>query len=249
MRRSLISLATSLALLTTPALAGGLGAMSDAERTAFRAEIKQYLLDNPEVLLEAQQVLQDRQQQAQIAQDKLVVSQNADSIMSDPASWVGGNPDGDITIVEFMDYRCTYCRKAYSEVAHLVKTDGNIRFVVKEYPILGDDSVISARFAIAVRLLHGDAAYAKAHDALISLRGVPDPDTLGRLAGTLGLDPKPIIALMGDAKVSDIIKANYALGDKLAITGTPTFVIDQMMLRSYVPEDDLRKIVAEQRAG
>ena len=249
MRRSLITLTAALALLATTALAGGLGDMTDAERTAFRAEIKQYLLDNPEVLLEAQQVLQDRQQQAQIAQDKLIVSQNADSIMADPASWVGGNPDGDITIVEFMDYRCTYCRKAYSEVADLVKTDGNIRFIVKEYPILGDDSVISARFAIAVRLLHGDAAYAQVHDALITLRGVPDPDTLGRLAGTLGLDPKPIVALMGDAKVSDIIKANYALADKLGITGTPTFVIDQMMLRSYVPEEDLRKIVAEQRAG
>ena len=81
---------------------------------------------------------------------------------------MGGNPDGDITVVEFIDYRCGYCRKAYQEVEDLVKADGNIRLVLKEYPILGEDSTISSRFAIAVLQLHGGEAYKKAHDALIT---------------------------------------------------------------------------------
>ncbi|MEO6298681.1 MAG: DsbA family protein [Paracoccaceae bacterium] len=249
MRRSLITLTTAFALLATTALAGGLGAMTDAERTAFRDEVKQYLLENPEVLMEAMQVLQNRQDKTAADHDKQMLSDNADVIFKDPASWVGGNPDGNITVVEFMDYRCTYCRKSYSEVADLVKSDGNIRFVVKEYPILGDDSVASARFAIAVKLLHGDDAYAKVHDALITLRGAPDAETLARLATTMGFDPKPVLAMMGDAKVTAIIADNHALADKLNITGTPTFVIDQTMLRGYVPEDGMRQIVAQERAS
>ena len=245
----LTSLAFTLALTAQTALAGGVGDMTDAERQAFRDEVKAYLLENPEVLMEAMQVLQDRQDKAAADKDQLMLSQNSEVIFNDPASWVGGNPEGDITVVEFMDYRCSYCRKAYSEVADLVKADGNIRFVVKEFPILGDDSVASSRFAIAVRILHGDAAYEKVHDALITLRGAPDPETLGRLAESLDLDPQPILTMMGDAKVSDIIAANHALAEQLNITGTPTFVIDRQMLRGYMPEDGMRQIVEQERAS
>jgi protein-disulfide isomerase len=247
MRRFLI--ATFACLLASTALAGGLGDMTPAERDAFRAEVKQYLLDNPEVIMEAMQVLQTRQDQAAAQADTDALTTNSDAIFKDPASWVGGNPEGNITVVEFMDYRCTYCRKAYSEVEDLVKTDGNIRFVVKEFPILGEDSLTSSKFAIAVRLLHGDAAYKSVHDALIVLRGSPDAETLGRLAKTLGYDPAEIIAKMESPEVVDVIKANHALAAKLNITGTPTFVIDTKMLRGYVPEDGMKQIIDQERAG
>ena len=161
MRPSLITLTAALALLANAAFAGGLGEMTDAERTAFRAEVKQYLLENPEAIMEAMQVLQDRQDKTAADRDQQMLSENSAAIFNDPDSWVGGNPDGDVTVVEFMDYRCSYCRKAFAEVADLLKSDGNIRFVVKEFPILGEDSMTSARFAIAVRMLHGDDAYAK----------------------------------------------------------------------------------------
>ena len=206
-------------------------------------------MDNPEVMMEAMQVLQDRQDKAAANQDQLILSSNMDMIQNDPNSWVGGNPDGDITLVEFMDYRCGYCRKAYSEVANLIKTDGNIRFVVKELPILGEDSIASARFAIAVRLLHGDAAYEAAHDALIALRGTPDPDTLGRLAVTMGYKAQPVLDMMGNDKVTAIIAANHDLAGKLNITGTPTFVVEKALLRGYLPEEDMRQIVADQRGS
>ena len=248
MRRLILAL-TLIAAFAAPAFAGGIGTMTDSERAAFRAEVKQYLLDNPEVLNEAMAVLQDRQDKAAALADAKAVTDNADAIYEDAASYVGGNPDGDITIVEFMDYRCTYCRKAYAEVADLVKTDGNIRFVVKEFPILGEDSVASSRFAIAMRMLNGDAAYEKVHDALITLRGQPDADTLSRLATSLGYDPAPVLALMPDAKVTAVIAANRALGETLNISGTPTFVIAGKMLRGYVPEDSMKELVIEGRAG
>ena len=249
MRPSLITLAAALALLANAAFAGGLGEMTDAERAAFRAEVKQYLLENPEAIMEAMQVLQDRQDKTAADRDQQMLSENSAAIFNDPDSWVGGNPDGDVTLVEFMDYRCSYCRKAFAEVADLLKSDGNIRFVVKEFPILGEDSMTSARFAIAVRILHGDDAYASVHDALMTLRGSPDAATLGRLAKQFNLDLPPILALMKDDKVTAIIAANHALAAKLNITGTPTFVIDRTMLRGYVPEADMRQIVEQERAS
>ena len=138
-------------LLATPALAE----MTPAERVAFRDEVRAYLLENPEVLVEAMTVLQDRQALAEADQDKAMLVTHKDALFADPGSWVGGNPDGDITVVEFMDYRCGYCRKAYDEIEELVKSDGNIRFILKEYPILGEESVTSSRFAVAVLQLAG----------------------------------------------------------------------------------------------
>ncbi len=249
MRRSLLALSLGASLLTTAAGADGLTDMTEAEREAFRAEVRAYLIENPEVLMEALDVLQQRQDAAAAAAELVAMEENRDFIFNDPNSWVGGNPDGDITVVEFMDYRCGYCRKAYDEVASLIATDGNIRFVVKEFPILGEESVASARFAIAVRMLHGDEAYEAAHDALITLRGSPDADTLGRLAEDLGHEAQPILQKMASDEVTSIIAANHAVAQQLNITGTPTFFVGDTILRGYLPEDQMRAIVAEERAG
>lgn len=184
------------------------GTMTEAERTAFREEVRAYLLENPEVLIEAMDVLQQREEDALLARDVQMVSTHNDLIFANPNDWVGGNPDGDITLVEFMDYRCGYCRKAYDEVDALIKTDGNIRFVVKEFPILGEASTLSAQFAIALRQLHGDEAYAKAHDALMTLRGEPTPNTLARLATDLGYEAQPIMDRMKAPEVQAVINEN-----------------------------------------
>ncbi len=247
----MIRLTAALIALTlaAPVYATDLGAMTPAERDAFRAEVKSYLMENPEVLMEAIDVLKNRQADAEVANDATLLQTHAAEIYSDPASWVGGNPDGDITVVEFMDYRCGYCRKATPEVAELLKSDGNIRFVVKEYPILGEASVLSSRFAIAVLQTAGNDAYARAHDALTTLRGDPTPDALSGLATDLGLDPAAILARMDSPEVTAVIAANHALADKLRISGTPTFVIEGAMVRGYLPLDDMREIVRQQREG
>ncbi len=249
MRRSLLTLSLPLALLAGAAVAGGLGTMTEDEKAAFRAEVRTYLLENPDVVVEALQVLQDRKDQAAAERDRLVLSQNRDFIFNDPDSWAGGNLQGDITVVEFMDYRCGYCRKAYSEVADLVRSDGNIRFVVKEFPILGDESILSSRFAVAMRLLHGDAAYEAAHDGLITLRGTPDPETLGQLAAALGYEAAPLLDKMNSDEVTAILSANHAFAAAMDITGTPTFFVGDTILRGYLPLADMQRIVAEARAG
>jgi protein-disulfide isomerase len=246
--RPAAALVLSLAM-TGPVLASDLTKMTEAERAAFREEVRAYLLENPEVLAEAIDVLNQRQAEAEAQGDRALVQAHADALFNDAASWVGGNPEGDITLVEFTDYRCGYCRKAHDEVAELVKSDGNIRFVVKEFPILGDASIASSRFAIAVRQIGGDDAYKAAHDALITLRGEPTPDTLSRLATELGLDAAAVLDAMDSPDVSAVIAANHDLGNRMQISGTPTFVIDGTMVRGYVPLDGMREIVRQQREG
>jgi protein-disulfide isomerase len=177
-----LPLAAPLLLALTLPLAAQ-DSMTDAERTLFRDEVRTYLLENPEVLMEAIGVLEQRQAAAQTSSDAEMLQANAAAIFDDPASWVGGNPEGDITVVEFLDYRCSYCRKATAEVDELVKSDGNIRFIVKEYPILGEQSVLASRFAIAVLQLTDGETYKRTHDALMGLRGDVTPEALERLAG------------------------------------------------------------------
>jgi protein-disulfide isomerase len=242
-----LPLIAALALTALPAF--GQGTMTDEERSAFRAEVRAYLLENPEVLVEAMDILQSREEAAAAERDLTALAENRAALEQDPNSWAGGNLQGDLTIVEFVDYRCTYCRRAHDEVAELVASDGNIRLVVKEFPILGEGSLVSSQFAIAVRQLYGDDAYKAAHDALIVLRGEPTAETLARLAAELGHDPEAVLARMRDPGVMEIIKANHTLADALEISGTPTFVIDQTMVRGYVPLDGMRQIVAGQRDG
>lgn len=221
--------------------------MTDAERAAFRDEVRAYLLENPEVLIEAMDVLQSREEEAATLRDVQMVSTRSDMIFNNPNDWVSGNPNGDITLVEFMDYRCSYCRQAYAEVDELIKSDGNIRFVVKEFPILGEASLISSQFAIAVLQLHGPEAYGKVHDALMTLRGEPSPETLSRLATDLGLEAKPILDRMNTPPVMKVIQENQELATQMEITGTPAFVLKDMVMRGYAPLDVMRDFVDEAR--
>lgn len=237
----------SLALMATPALATDLTDMSDENRAAFRAEVRAYLLDNPEVLIEAIQLLEQRQASAEAEADAELIAAHAKQLFEDENSWVGGNPDGDITMVEFMDYRCGYCRRAAPEVNSLLKSDGNIRLVIKEFPILGEDSMQSAKFAIATLQLAGDKAYHQVHDALIAFKGEVTEVALRRMADELGLDADAIIARMDAPEVTEVIAANHALARALNISGTPSFVIEDETLRGFLPADQMAALIGEIR--
>ncbi len=239
--------ALALMLTAAPVAAFDIASMSETERAAFGEAVRGYLMDNPEVIMEAVRALEDRQQRQSIEDDLAMLEANRAAIYEDAASWTGGNPEGDITVVEFLDYRCGYCRKAYEEVEELVKSDGNIRFVIKEFPILGEESLLSSKFAIATRMVAGDEAYKKAHDALIALRGDATVENLGALADQLGLDRAAVLAKMDAPEVEAVIAANHALADTMQINGTPSFVIDRAMVRGYVPLDGMRQIVEGQR--
>ncbi|MCM2561166.1 DsbA family protein [Lutimaribacter sp. EGI FJ00015] len=247
MKRTLAATALTFAALAAPAQAFDLTEMTEDERTAFRAEIRSYLLENPEVIMEAVAVLEQRQSEQQAAADVDLVRVNADALFNDGYSWVGGNPDGDVTVVEFMDYRCGYCRQAHDEVEQLLETDGNIRFIVKEFPVLGEESVVASRFAIATQRVAGDEAYKQVHDTLINFRGDIAPGALTRLAEGLGIDPAPIMDEMDNPEIDAIIQENRQLASRLQINGTPSFVFDDQLVRGYVPLAGMMQIVDQVR--
>lgn len=240
--------AAALIGLSAPAMAFDLKAMSADEKAAFGEAVRGYLLEHPEVLTEAINVLNQRQAATEAETDKGLVKANASDIFDDKVSYVGGNPAGDITVVEFIDYKCGYCKKAHSEVKDLVAKDGNIRYIVKEFPILSEESVIASRFAIATLQVAGPEAYAKVNAGFYeSFRGDITPDTLSAFAKDLGLDPAPILAKMDAPEVAKIIADNHALAQRLQISGTPTFVMGGQMIRGYVPLAAMESTVAEER--
>ncbi|GAB5445798.1 DsbA family protein [Gymnodinialimonas sp.] len=243
MKRLMMSVA-ALAVLAAPAFATDIGDMTDAERQAFRGEIRQYLLDNPEVLMEAIAVLEQRQAEEEAAAQEVAVVQNAPALFNSAFDHVGGNPDGDVVIVEFVDYRCSFCRRAHPEVTELVETDGNIRIITKEFPILGEQSVLASRFAIATNIALGGEAYEQVGDALMAMRSDVTELALARLADDLGLDSEAIFEAMEDPLVQTTIDANYALGQRMGITGTPSFVFGDQMVQGYVPLSNMQDIVA-----
>jgi len=234
--------------LAMPGQALDLDSLSDSERALLREEIRAYLLDNPEVIMEAVAVLEERQAAGQAEADIALVRANSDAIFASPHDWVGGNPQGDITLVEFMDYRCGYCRRAVSEVEGLLAADGNIRLVLKEFPILGEESVAASRFAIATKQVAGDAAYKSVHDALMTYNGSMNVAGFTRLADALGLDANAITAEMESDAVTEVIAANHALAQRLRINGTPAFVMEEQMLRGFLQQDQMQQVAAEIRA-
>ena len=246
-RKLMIAGAFCAGLGATGAAALDLDSMSTDEREAFGEAVRAYLLTNPEVLMEAIAVLEARQEAEQSANDIALVSENMGALYDDGHSVVSGNPEGDITIIEFIDYRCSFCRRAHPEVAELMESDGNIRKITKEFPILVQESVEASRFAISNLQIEGEEAYREINDALIAHRGTFGRDALARLARDAGFDAEAVIARMDDPGVTDVIRANRQLGEALAITGTPTFVFEDQLVRGYVPLDGMRAIVAELR--
>jgi len=238
-----------LGLLAAPVQAFDLNNMSDAERQLFRDEVRQYLMDNPQVIMDAVAVLEERNAANQENVDLKLVEDNSDAIFNDGFSWVGGNPEGDVTVVEFLDYRCGYCRKAYEEVSELIADDGNIRFIVKEFPILGQASLDSSRFAMATKLAAGDEAYEMMHDALMAYKGPTEVEALARLADGLGLESDAIVAELENEEIDAALRGTHQLAQTMQINGTPTFVFGDQMIRGYVPLSAMEQIVSEQRDG
>jgi protein-disulfide isomerase len=236
-----------LGALATGAFAADLKEMTDEERALFRAEVRAYLFENPEVIMQAVEILQQREQQQQVQADIDLVTTHADAIFNDGYSFVGGNPDGDITLVEFLDYRCGYCKRAHGEVAELLESDGNIKWIVKELPILGDASVIASRFAIAVKQVAGGDSYHAVADALMAFQGDITLPALRRLGSTFGLDMDAVEARMDSPEVTAEIEQTRALAGLLQISGTPTFVMQDELLRGYLPLDQMQALVADKR--
>lgn len=236
-----------MVLFTGFASAQNYSGMSEIERAEFGEAVRAYLLENPEVIMEAVAVLEQRQQQEETASDQQLAVQFAEELFNDGFSHIGGNPEGTINIVEFSDYKCGFCKRAYPEILQLIENNPDIRFVLKEYPILGAESVLASRAAIAVLVNEGDEIYELFHDALMLENGPLSEISLPLIAQSVGADSAKMVEMMNSSLVTQIIQSNRALGQQMQISGTPTFVIEDQMLRGFLPLAQLQLIVDDVR--
>ena len=221
--------------------------LTSDDRTVLQKEIRRYILENPDIIFEAADIVRKREAALEVQEDEELIQSNFNEIFYDNYSYVGGNPDGDITIVEFVDYKCGYCRKAAELVRELIAKDDNLRFVVKEFPILGEASLVSSKFAIAVKNIGGPEKYKVAHDILLALTAEPTEIYLRRIAKELELNPEELFEAMQSDLVAQEINQTGELAQKLQISGTPTFILGDQFLRGFVPLEILSKAIQSER--
>jgi protein-disulfide isomerase len=204
--------------------------------------IREYLLTNPGVIVEAINAYEAQQKAAEAAADGNLITTNAKEIFEDGFSIVRGNPEGDITMVEFADYNCGFCKRAHTEVEKFIEADGNIRLIIKEFPILGDMSVLAAKAALASAMQDDGDKYPAFNDALMVHRGSHTEASVMAIASEVGLDVDKLKADMETDTIKDQINRTYALAQKLRINGTPAFIMGDQVVRGFVPADRLKAL-------
>lgn len=212
----------------------------------FGEQVRAYLLAHPEVIMEAVQLLQQRQQLAETESRKQAITARAEEIFRDPNSPVGGNAAGDVTLVEFFDYNCKYCRAVAPTIAELGGNDPGLRLVYKEFPILGPGSVAAAKVALAA---HRQGKYQELQQALMSAASPVNEETALQAAAALGLDLARLQRDMGDPVIAEMLARNQALAGALGINGTPGFVVADQVVPGVADRATFEGLIREARAS
>lgn len=211
----------------------------------IKALVAETLRENPELVLEALQALEARQAEAQAATAASVLTKERTTLERDPNAPILGNPDGDVTIVEFFDYNCPYCKRAMPEVNALMAEDTNVSLVLREWPILSEGSAFAARAALASRQ---QGKYAEMHDALMTMRGKVEAEAVLRIAGEVGLDVEKLKIDMQSPEVEEHIATSMRLAEALGFNGTPSFVVGDQLIPGFVEKPQLVEAVTAARA-
>ena len=236
--------APALLLLFLSAATAQAQALSPQQRQAIEGVVHDYLLNNPQVLIEALRSAEQKLDSDAKAKAASTIAERRREIYDDPATPVGGNKDGDVSLVEFFDYQCPYCKRVQPELERLAGKDKGLRLVYKEYPILGPASVIAARAALAARM---QGKYDAFHAAMMARTGHITDDAVYEVAASVGLDVARLKRDMDAPQIRADLKANRVLAKALEITGTPAFVIGRHVVPGAVSLDDLQQFVADAR--
>lgn len=204
------------------------------------------ILENPEIVMEAVELLREQEEIAKAEAAQVAIVEMQDALYEDDNVPVLGNPDGDVTVIEFFDYNCPYCKQAHAEVQKLLEADPNVRLVYREWPILGEGSLFASRAALAAR---AQGKYDEFHLAMMSDRSRKDATGVLRLAESVGLDVEKLKIDMESAEVTQHIEKSNELARALGFTGTPSFVVGDEGVFGMIPAEDLIAFVAAKRAG
>ena len=248
-----VAAALILGCLLVGLLAGALGAglalrfaggLDMADREAL---VRDALMANPEIVRDAFIALQDREESVQAERQKQALAESADEVFRSPADFVAGNPDGDVTVVEFFDYNCGYCRRALADMNSLIESDSQLRFVLKEFPILSPGSVEAAKVSLAV-LKEARDKYLEFHRTLLSSRGQVDGERALQVAADLGLDVEKLKAGAALPEVNRMLGDAQQLAARLGVNGTPGYVVGEEVIPGAIGFQGLAEKVAAVRA-
>lgn len=218
----------------------------DLSREQIEQIVREYLVENPEVVIEALQAFERQMAAEEAARVRESMARMADVIFGDPNAPEGGNPDGDVVIVEFFDYQCPHCRRTTPDVLATVADDQGIRLIYKEFPILGEASDLAARAALAA---HKQGLYEPFHEALM----VEDTDfseaSIMALAERVGLDTDQLRDDMNDPTIDEHLNTNRQIAQALGISGTPAFIIGDELIPGAVNRAQLEALVTEARGS
>ena len=225
-----------------PLHAAGAAELAPEQRQAVESIIHDYLLQHPEVLIEAIRAAEDKVKTDASEKAKAALAARRSEIFDDPETPVGGNPKGDVTLVEFFDYRCPYCKQVQPRLQELLAGDHELRNAYKEFPILGSVSVAAARAALAAQR---QGKYEAFHNAMMAAFGQITEDTVYQVADKVELDVDRLKRDMAAPQIEAALKANHALAEALDITGTPGFVIGDQIVPGAIELSSLKELVTE----
>jgi protein-disulfide isomerase len=224
---------------------------SPEQRGEIEKVIRDYLLRNPEILQEVIQEMERRQAQADAEKHRDAVKEHADAIFNSKRQVVIGNPEGDVTMVEFFDYNCGFCRRALADKIELLKTDPKLKLVLKEFPVLGEGSTQAAQVAVAVRMQDktGGKKYFEFHQKLFANRGQVDKARAIAAVRDIGFDVARVERDMNSDEVRLTLEESFKLAEALGINGTPTYVLTGQVVVGAVGVEKLREAINTARCG
>ncbi len=231
----------------TPAPAMSAPVFSDTQRQAIEAIVKDYLVKNPDVLQEAIAEGEKRAQETQKLAQAAALKESREALHNSPHGVVAGNPTGDVTLVEFFDYNCGYCRKALGDIQALIKGDPKLKVVLRDFPVLGAESLEASKLALAAKQqLKADKMF-DFHVKLLETKGRVTGERALAVAKEMGLDTARLAKDAQGPEVKAALSENMTLGDKLGLSGTPAFIIGDEVIPGAVGVDPIRKTIGDVR--
>lgn len=244
--------AVAAAFLAVSALAGVAGAAAQQERfsteetRAIETIVREYLMNNPEIMRDVFAELERREQAAQ-AEARRRTLEDANALLFDADDVILGNPQGDVTLVEFFDYNCGFCKRALEDLHAMIEADPNLRVVLKDFPVLGPGSLEAARIALAAQKQLSPEDAGRFHVSLMETRGQVNGERATSLAREMGLDMARLEADANSPAVRETLATNYQLADDLGLTGTPAWVIGDQVVSGAVGRERLGAAVQNVR--
>lgn len=243
MKKYILSALFSLTAFTSFAQAP----VSDVERKRVESIVREYLMKNPEIINEALQAMELKQAEAEEKSRSERLQQYKEALYRPQNTLIFGNPKGDVTLVEFFDYNCGFCKRGFTDVQNLMKGDKNIRVIFRDFPVLGQGSMEAARIAVAVKLQATHEKFMVFHEKLLMGRGAANHDKAMDAAKDAGIDMARLDADMKTDTIAKTIQENMKIGDSLKITGTPSYVVGNDVIIGAVGLETLKQKAEESR--